>query len=134
MVDSKALAWAAAIHDTRRHSDGYDRDHGERAARWVTVHRDRLPAHCDLDQVAYLCRWHVPPDRAAPLMTDALKLFKDADALDRWRVGGPSPKMLRTRAAHRLLGPSRRLFESTAQLEDGAAILQTAVKHGFIAP
>ncbi len=54
------------------------------------------------EQVAYVCRWHVTPDCSVPDMTPKLRVFKDADALDRWCIGDVDPSFLRTGSAHRL--------------------------------
>ncbi len=112
-VDADVLGWAAAVHDTQRWDEGIDPDHGARAADWIESKPDLVPAFMPLDRVAYLCRWHVPPDHYGPKMTPELKVFKDADALDRWRIGDLDPSFLRTKAARQLLVASRELWEST---------------------
>ena len=60
-----------------------------------------------------LCRWHVAADGVIPEMTDELRVFKDADALDRWRIGDLDPSFLRTRSAHRLINVSDTLWLET---------------------
>jgi hypothetical protein len=109
-VDCDVLGWAAAVHDTQRQSDGIDPQHGWRAAEWIRRQPELIPASVPLERVAYLCRWHVPPDDRAPEMTDELRVFKDADALDRWRIHDLDPRFLRTKAAHRFLEASRELW------------------------
>ena len=64
-------------------------------------------------EVAYVCRWHVPNDESAPEMTPELKVFKDADALDRWRIADLDPAYLRTSSARQLLDASYALWEAT---------------------
>ncbi len=61
-----------------------------------------LPALFAAEQVAYMCRWHVTPDRSVPDMTPKLRVFEEADALDRWCIGELDPSFLRTGSAHRL--------------------------------
>lgn len=117
-VDSNVLGFAAAIHDTQRWNDGVDADHGARAALWIVRRPQLLPSSVSLERVAYLCRWHVPSDFKAPRMTDELKVFKDADALDRWRIGDLDPTYLRTNAARRLLDASLALCSATMSLND----------------
>jgi uncharacterized protein len=121
-VDPVTLGWTAAVHDTQRLNDGIDADHGSRAAHWLRRRPFVLSAEASVEQIAYLCEWHVPPDHHAPEMTASLKVFKDADALDRWRIADLNPAFLRTRSAHRLLRPSHDLWARTRELEDGDSI------------
>ena len=111
ILDQEALRWAAVIHDTQRVEDGLDLPHGRRAAAWVKRKRIfRIPAHT-LDTLVYLCAWHVPDDAAAPTMTTELAVFKDADGLDRVRIGDLKPKYLRWDCSRELLLPlARPLF------------------------
>jgi hypothetical protein len=80
-----------------------------------------------LEMVSDLCEWHVPPDHLAPQMTSNLKVFKDADALDRWRIADLDPAFLRTKSAHRLLEGSHELWARTHDLDDGDSIFQNIV-------
>jgi uncharacterized protein len=112
-VDARVLGWAAAVHDTQRWDDGVDPEHGRRAADWIEKHPDVIPASVPLGRVAHLCRWHAAPDGVIPEMTDELRVFKDADALDRWRIGDLDPSFLRTRSAHRLINVSDALWMRT---------------------
>jgi hypothetical protein len=115
-VDAAVVGWAAAVHDTRRWDDGDDPDHGTRAADWLANHPNSLPPTVPMVQVQYLCRWHVPPDHMVPEMTTELRVFKDADALDRWRIGDLNPSFLRTASARKLLLPSHALWTATASM------------------
>ena len=102
-ADIDALAMAASFHDTRRKDVARDIEHGDRAAEYYRCYcaeRD-LP----FDPRAYLAiKWHVRPDeegmavvqewdRANPKRDDwnidattLLRIFKDADGLDRLRM------------------------------------------------
>jgi HD superfamily phosphodiesterase len=95
------LLWAAAIHDVQRWTDGGDREHGERAARWAMdqfpVIRPDVAASVDLQLVASICRNHVPNDHLITDWTDELRILKDADGLDRIRFDGLDPLRLRLR-------------------------------------
>ncbi len=117
-VNNNVLGWAASIHDTQRLNDSVDENHGDRAADWITKNPQLLTSGIPAERVACLCRWHVPADSRIPDMTDELKVFKDADALDRWRIGDLEPAYLRTESAHRLLDTSRQLWEATLYLDD----------------
>lgn len=106
-LDQEALRWAATVHDTQRVEDGLDQSHGRRAATWVKrkrTLRNALPART-LDTLIYLCEWHVPGDAAAPTMTRELAVFKDADGLDRVRLGDLDAKYLRWDCSRNLLLP-----------------------------
>jgi len=118
VADSDVIGWASAVHDTQRWDDGIDPDHGERAADWIHATPNLIPPSVSLDRVEYLCRWHVPPDHMAPEMTPDLAVFKDADALDRWRIDDLDPSYLRTQSAHRLLKASYSLWLETRHLTD----------------
>lgn len=113
-VDPNVLGWAAIIHDTQRWNDGIDAQHGARAAAWIGTHPNLIPQSVTQSRVMYLCRWHVPPDNMAPEMTDELRVFKDADALDRWRICDLDPSYLRTQSALRLMNASYSLWAATA--------------------
>lgn len=128
------LRWAAVCHDVARENDGRDPEHGMRAAAWV---REQLPllrpaatAHVNLDLVAELCYWHLPPDRVTPRMTTELMILKDADALDRIRLGpyDLDPTRLRLARSHDLIEPAARLFEATGLGPgvDATSVLQAA--------
>lgn len=112
-VSAHALAWAAVIHDTQRVDDGVDPQHGTRAAEWIRSRPGLLPDKDLVDAVSYLCHWHVPEDEEAPLLTAELRTFKDADALDRWRIDDLDPAYLRTESSRLLLDFSRRLWRET---------------------
>jgi hypothetical protein len=135
-VDPDVLGWAAAVHDTQRQDEGKDAEHGSRAAAWIAQRRELIPASVPLERVAYLCRWHVPPDDQAPEMTDELRVFKDADALDRWRIHDLDPSLLRTKAAHELLDASYELCWLTANLSNSTQacekVVSAAVKIGIL--
>ncbi|PIN75816.1 hypothetical protein COV17_03665 [Candidatus Woesearchaeota archaeon CG10_big_fil_rev_8_21_14_0_10_36_11] len=111
LVDMKSIRWAAITHDTQRTGEGSNYEHGVKAAEWVQSNAHRIIPHdCDsrgeevnIDQVAYLNKWHVPHDSEAPVMTLELSILKDADGLDRVRVGELNPVYLRTEEATRIV-------------------------------
>lgn len=101
-------------HDVGRLDDGVDFDHGLRSAQWI---KDNLSGKMSpemLDTVTYIVHWHVPPDTDAPVMTPELKVLKDADALDRVRLGDLDPRYFRTSAANALIGVAEELYQTYA--------------------
>jgi uncharacterized protein len=121
-VDRDVVLWAAALHDVRRVDDGDDIEHGARAARWIRSGgaAERLNALTDLqrERLAYCCEWHVPSDSQAPEMTPELVCLKDADGLDRVRLGDLDSSHLRTFCARRLSGAAQALFDRSEGILD----------------
>lgn len=110
------LRWAAAVHDVGRRDDGIDLGHGRRSARWVVDHlaRERpATARLDLGFVAELCRWHETPDREIGRLSLELLILKDADGLDRARLGDLDPGRLRLARSRAFIGPAERLERAT---------------------
>lgn len=115
-LDRFALRWAAVTHDIRRMDDGTDPLHGQRAGNWVTQNMRQSISEPCLETVAYLNTWHVPPDEAAPQMTPELAVFKDADGLDRVRLGDLNPIFLRWGySKHMLYHLSQALFDASEE-------------------
>lgn len=136
-VDVEVVRWAAALHDVGRHDDGRDPDHGKRSAEWLIAHpqltcQDLSPAQREV--VAYCCRWHVPPDGAAPELIPELRILKDADGLDRVRINRLDPALLRSDVARALEPAAWDLFRATYPL-DGAdhwqAVRSAALQRGL---
>ncbi len=100
-LDIEAVRWAAITHDTQRIDDYTDSKHGERSSQWVLENCTDLK-NVNINTVSYLNKWHVPHDQFAPRMTSELKVFKDADGLDRWRINSLDPSYLRTAPAKNL--------------------------------
>lgn len=128
--DSRALtilAHASIFHDTRREDEGKDTGHGARAAAFYEEFCKTHQELTFLPEAACLMRWHDRHDergeeaiRAAfPDSADAVvhlyKIFKDSDALDRWRLGrwGLNPDYLRTDRALALVDFARKLVMLT---------------------
>lgn len=115
-IRREELFWSAAVHDVGRVDDGLDRGHGRRSAEWVV---DRLGAErpaastCDLEFVAELCAWHEIDDEDIERLTLDLVLLKDADGLDRVRLGDLDPERLRLQHARRLVEAAGRLEQAT---------------------
>lgn len=107
--------WAAMAHDVGRVDDGVDLGHGRSSAEWIKENlADKMTPEL-LDAVTYIVHWHVPPDNEPPLMTTELKVLKDADALDRVRLGDLNESYLRTIAAKELVDVAKQLYEASMQ-------------------
>ncbi len=118
------LATASVFHDSRRLDDGYDTGHGQRAA-------DYYRAFCaengqPFDPLCYhvIC-WHDRHDDEGIAAIENLQprrendvllyqIFKDADALDRFRLGpkGLDTRYLRTEEALELVDYARALWDT----------------------
>lgn len=128
--DSEAfdiLSHAAIFHDTRRQDEYLDTGHGARAAVYyeqfcrdhddITFHPESvyLMRYHDLDDAvgkdAICKKFEENSDRVLKLYA----IFKDADALDRWRLGssGLDPRFLRTDKARTMTDYSRRIVRET---------------------
>lgn len=136
-VNREAIRWASMAHDVGRLSDsGLDQQHGNRSAQWI---KDNLSEHMSsemLDVVTYSVHWHVPPDSEAPTMTTELKVLKDADALDRVRLGDLDTRYLRTDVAKEMVGLSEDLYQSYLdnRVDDAFdAVLNAGLSLGIIA-
>lgn len=121
------LAHAAIFHDTRRQDDYLDTGHGARAA---VYYENFCKAHPDITfhpESVFLMRYHDLDDskgidairkcfnKDSDKVITLYQIFKDADALDRWRLGskGLDPKFLRTAPAKNMTGYSLRIVRET---------------------
>ena len=106
-VEREALCAAAVFHDSRRRDDWLDVGHGQRAADY---YREYCRSHpLAFDERAYLVMaFHDRDDALGEAALAAQKngvllyhIFKDADALDRFRLGprGLDVRYLRTAEA-----------------------------------
>lgn len=112
-ADINSLCYASIFHDTQRHNDGYDLQHADRAAEWVM--KFNFP---NIQKISKIIKWHTPSDKDIPDLNLEIKCFKDADALDRWRIGDLNSKYLRTNSARELLEFSKSLFDLTDKQKD----------------
>lgn len=120
----KILSHAAMFHDTRRKDDSHDTGHGARAA----IYYRQFCRHTGLEyfpEADAIMRFHDIPDKIgikgisakfnerAEEVLPLYRIFKDADALDRWRLGpdGLDINYLRNEEAKKLVNFSRELFE-----------------------
>jgi uncharacterized protein len=98
-ADSHLVELFAYLHDSKRLNDGWDLEHGQRAADFARSLQDSLLflAEDDLELLAYACAHH------SEGLTDAhvtVQTCWDADRLDLGRIGiEPDPRHLCTAAA-----------------------------------
>lgn len=122
-ADSDILRYAASLHDTRREDDGYDTEHGHRAAidsskyAYGLSDGDReilkgvMAAHSRNDDLMdeSLREFKIDDfDRALKLA----KLFKDSDGLDRVRLGDLETRFLRNDFSLELVDFAQDLFDA----------------------
>lgn len=126
--DMEALCLAAVFHDSRRHDDYADRGHGKRASEYYRLfcqkNNKRLdPLACfimhfhDLEDaigLSEIARMPFGRERYLRLY----QVFKDADALDRFRLGPGAldVSMLRTCEARQLIQFSHYLLLKSRDL------------------
>lgn len=118
--EREVLCAAAVFHDSRRQDDWLDTGHGARAAGYYQkfcetgglaydARASRIMAFHDLDDIQ--------GEAALKDLTDGVllyRIFKDADALDRFRLGpnGLDLQYLRTNEARELVGFAKKFLES----------------------
>lgn len=120
--EKDVLAMAAVFHDSRRLDDGIDKGHGSRAAAYYKDYclKHDLPYDEQTYYITYyhdqddslglseIKKWSSLSDRTVLLY----QIFKDADALDRFRLGPNAldVNFLRSEEAHRLVAFAKNLF------------------------
>lgn len=122
-----ALAHASVFHDTRRQDEYLDTGHGARAAVYYREYCNDHPDITYMPEAALMMKYHDIDDKRGIAgitreykgelhrMLTLYDIFKDADALDRWRLGhrGLDPRYLRTAPAREMTQYSRRIVEET---------------------
>jgi uncharacterized protein len=98
-ADAEIVELFAYLHDCQRQNDGWDQDHGHRAAEFVRTLHDsvlRLPPR-KLESLIYACSYHSDGLTEADV---TVQTCWDADRLDLGRIGiEPDPQRLCTPAA-----------------------------------
>ena len=121
------LAQASVFHDTRRIDESYDKGHGARAAVYYKEYCREHPEVVFHPETVFLIRFHDLDDTLgidairknfgndAPRVEKLYEIFKDADALDRPRLGphGLDPLFLRTVPAQDSVDFAKELIEAT---------------------
>lgn len=125
------LAAASTFHDSRRQYDYLDTGHGARAAVYYKEYCDSHPDLVYHEESAWLMRYHDLDDKVgieaikkhfgadAERVLKLYAIFKDADALDRWRLGscGLDSRYLRLKESHELVDFARELVAATVDPE-----------------
>lgn len=125
-VDREVIRYAAMAHDVGRVDDGLDLEHGKRSTEWIASNLAKRMSPEMLDAVTYCVYWHVPPDSEAPVMSTELQVLKDADGLDRVRLGDLDPSYLRTEPARELIDVARRLHKESMPNDNFEAVVESA--------
>lgn len=125
--EKEALAMAAVFHDSRRLDDGIDKGHGSRAAAYYKEYCHALGLSYDA-QTYYITYYHDQDDslglseiaKSSDLSGRAVllyQIFKDADALDRYRLGPDAldVNFLRTEEAHGLVDFAKDLLRKSRE-------------------
>lgn len=144
--EQDVLAIAAAFHDSRRQDDWLDVGHGQRAADYYQefCKENQLP----FEETIYLIMaYHDREDSIGKEKLNGTSLeqgtllyeiFKDADALDRFRlaVNGLDRRMLRTEAAGELVDFAKRLVEKSQSvrlvLEPNKYLIVVDMQNDFV--
>lgn len=119
------LSMAAIFHDSRRIDDWLDKGHGKRAAEYYKDYccEHNMPFNI---QAYYIMYYHDQDDdiglleigKAYNVKESCIllyQIFKDADGLDRFRLGpnGLDVTMLRTKEAHELIDFAKYLLQES---------------------
>ena len=123
--EKNALGMAAVFHDSRRLDDGIDKGHGSRAAAYYKEYCREHGLSYDA-QTYYSTYYHDQDDSLglseiakSPFVNERgvllYQIFKDADALDRYRLGPDAldVNFLRTEEAHGLVGFAKDLLRKS---------------------
>lgn len=125
--DLTALAHAAIFHDTRRMDDWLDVGHGARSAAYYSKYCETKSDIMFLEPTYLIMKYHDRDDRdgmeairqvcagQAEHVIRLYQIFKDADALDRFRLGATAldVRFLRNEAALQLVDLAREAVRQT---------------------
>lgn len=126
------LAFCGAyIHDLARETDGIEPDHGDKAADKYFVRFETIwdKYHLTNEERKQICQavaqharreWMTPKDEGYPVMA----ILKDADALDRCRIGDLCSEWLRYPESHLLIRPIEYIYLRTMHVNTDITLLQ----------
>ena len=131
IAEAKNAFFAAYIHDMARRHDGFCTVHGADAA------NTKLPVYeplfiksgakpADILSIGKACTWHSVNKEleASDADWNTVALLKDADALDRIRLGdwGLNVSYLRFKETHKHINFARELFYQTLKLNNSSFV------------
>lgn len=121
------LGMAAVFHDSRRLDDGIDKGHGSRAAKYYQDYCREQDLRFDVNTY-YIIYYHDQDDalgleeisKSPNLIERGIllyQIFKDADALDRFRLGPDAfdENFLRTEEAHGFIDYAKYLLQKSSE-------------------
>lgn len=121
------LGMAAIFHDSRRLDDGIDKGHGSRAAAYYKDYCRQHELYFDT-HTYYITYYHDQDDSLglaeiakSPAISERgvllYQIFKDADALDRFRLGPDAfdENFIRTEEAHGLIDFAKYLLQKSSE-------------------
>lgn len=123
--EARLAFFSAYIHDMARKHDGFCTVHGENSAKtklplYTTLFQQNGATDSDLATIKYLVTQHSINQEPSDLLASypALALLKDADALDRIRLGNYNlnPKYLRLDVTHAHINFGKELYYATNNL------------------
>lgn len=106
-ADETVIRLFAIFHDSRRYDDGYDPEHGPRAAEFITQSRGNLFVLDDarFDLLYHACYYHTKEHASGDKTIDTCY---DADRLDLGRVGiQPNPEKMATLYGQKIVKKSK---------------------------
>jgi hypothetical protein len=119
IVQARLAFMAAFIHDMARRHDGFCIEHGAWAAnrklsQFIQLFKETGVTEDEIDLISTAIINHSLPTEisGSNLAAHITALLKDADALDRIRLGEDNlrPELLRFRESHSLIEPAKQLF------------------------
>ena len=142
MARERNLAFMAAfIHDMARNHDGICWKHGKRAVKYkLPLFREFFieqgASENDLDEISFSVHYHCTPrepEKSHPF-SPTLALLKDADALDRIRMGSRNlnPHMLRYDESRKMIREAENLYFESLHLKDlnFTSLISIIANHG----
>ncbi len=136
----EVLDWTAVLHDREMSAtDTYDFKHGEKVADKVEEIVKNNVSDKGREWIKFLCIYHVPDDSEIeginPMQAWLLRIFKDADSLDRVRFDNGDTldaNYLRFESAKKLIPEAKALWEKTKQRFDNPEAAFDAVFNGRV--
>lgn len=123
--DKKIIIESAKLHDIGRISDGEDEEHGAKSAiKARDILKEKGMSSEQIDEICFLIKEHsIPKDKNNEHIQElpeklrenyryCLNCLKDADKLDRVRIGDLDFKRLSTDSAKRLIETSKYIYEN----------------------